>query len=111
NVTGVQTCALPIFMQGQVVAAYLSIVLIGSNLGFLYHNFYPAKIYMGDTGSNLLGYMIAVISILCLFKNIAIFSFIIPIVILAVPIFDTLFAIVRRALNKQRIMAPDNKHI
>src|SRR5699024_1938021 len=94
-----------------VVAAYLSIVLIGSNLGFLYHNFYPAKIYMGDTGSNLLGYMIAVISILGLFKNIAIFSFIIPIVILAVPIFDTLFAIVRRALNKQRIMAPDNKHI
>src|SRR5699024_2752575 len=67
------------FMQGQVVAAYLSIVLIGSNLGFLYHNFYPAKIYMGDTGSNLLGYMIAVISILGLFKNIAIFSFIIPI--------------------------------
>src|SRR5690625_907411 len=66
---------------------------------------------MGDTGSNLLGYMIAVISILGLFKNIAIFSFIIPIVILAVPIFDTLFAIVRRALNKQRIMAPDNKHI
>src|SRR5699024_2322358 len=58
-----------------------------------------------------LGYMIAVISILGLFKNIAIFSFIIPIVILAVPIFDTLFAIVRRALNKQRIMATDNKHI
>src|SRR5699024_11986304 len=87
----------------QLFSAYLSIVLIGSNLCFLYHNFYPAKIYMGDTGSNLLGYMIAVISILGLFKNIAIFSFIIPIVILAVPIFDTLFAIVRRALNKQRI--------
>src|SRR5699024_5714907 len=50
-------------------------------------------------------------SILGLFKNIAIFSFIIPIVILAVPIFDTLFAIVRRTLNKQKIMAPDNKHI
>ncbi|HLR59093.1 MAG TPA: MraY family glycosyltransferase [Pseudogracilibacillus sp.] len=114
--TGVSTIALlsmfvMAIMQGQVVAAYLSIVLIGSNLGFLYHNFYPAKIYMGDTGSNLLGYMIAVISILGLFKNIAIFSFIIPIVILAVPIFDTLFAIVRRTLNKQKIMAPDNKHI
>src|SRR5699024_11499693 len=98
-------------MQGQVVAAYLSIVLIGSNLGFLYHNFYPAKIYMGDTGSNLLGYMIAVISILGLFKNIAIFSFIIPIVILAVPIFYTLFVILRRALNKKNIMVTDNKHI
>src|SRR5699024_11632150 len=55
--------------------------------------------------------MIAVISILGLFNNIAIFSFIIPIVILAVPIFDTLFANVRRALNKKKIMAPDNKHI
>src|SRR5699024_11985315 len=98
-------------MQGQVVAAYLSIVLIGSNLGFLYHNFYPAKIYMGDTGSNLLGYMIAVISILGLFKNIAIFSCIIPIVILAVPIFDTLFAFVRSALNNQRLMAADNKQL
>lgn len=114
--TGVSTIALlsmffMAIMQGQVVAAYLSIVLVGSNLGFLYHNFYPAKIYMGDTGSNFLGYMIAVISILGLFKNIALFSFIIPIVILAVPIFDTLFAIVRRAVTKQRIMAPDNKHI
>lgn len=114
--TGVSTIALlsmffMAILQGQVVAAYLSIALVGSNLGFLYHNFYPAKIYMGDTGSNLLGYMIAVISILGLFKNIALFSFIIPIVILAVPIFDTLFAIVRRAANQQKIMAPDNKHI
>ncbi len=114
--TGVSTIALLsiLFMaisQGQVLAAYFSVVLIGANLGFLYHNFYPAKIYMGDTGSNFLGFMIAVISMLGLFKNIAIFSFIIPIVILAVPIFDTLFAIIRRASNNQRIMAPDNKHI
>ncbi|HLQ82414.1 MAG TPA: MraY family glycosyltransferase [Pseudogracilibacillus sp.] len=114
--TGVSTIALlsMFFMaiiQGQVVAAYLSIALVGSNLGFLYHNFHPAKIYMGDTGSNFLGYMIAVISILGLFKNIALFSFIIPVTILAVPIFDTLFAIVRRAANQQKIMAPDNKHI
>ena len=114
--TGVSTIALlsilvMAILEGQVVAAYLSVILIGSNLGFLYHNFYPAKIYMGDTGSNFLGYMIAVISMLGLFKNIAIFSFIIPIVILAVPIFDTLFAIIRRATNNQKIMAPDNKHI
>src|SRR5699024_11603125 len=65
NVTGVQTCALPISISTihkyaalidlQLFAAYLCIVLIGANLGFLYHNFYPAKIYMGDTGSNFLG--------------------------------------------------------
>src|SRR5690625_5558685 len=64
--TGVSTIALSsmfvmAIMQGQVVAAYLSIVLIGSDLGFLYHNFYPAIVYMGDIGSDLLGYMIAVI--------------------------------------------------
>src|SRR5699024_383882 len=83
----------------------------GANLGFLYHNFYPAKIYMGDTGSNFLGYMIAVISMLGLFKNVAILVFIIPVIILAVPIFDTLFAIIRRAKMNQGIMQPDNKHI
>lgn len=114
--TGVSTIALTSMLimaivDGQVFVTYLAIVVIGANLGFLYHNFYPAKIYMGDTGSNFLGYMIAVISMLGLFKNIAILGFVIPILILAVPIFDTLFAIIRRASNKQQIMQADNKHI
>ncbi|HLR61521.1 MAG TPA: MraY family glycosyltransferase [Lentibacillus sp.] len=114
--TGVTTIALSsmfimAIIDARVLAAYLCIVLIGANLGFLYHNFYPAKIYMGDAGSNFLGYMIAVVSIVGLFKNIALFSFIIPVIVLAVPIFDTLFAIVRRAYNKEPIMMPDNKHI
>jgi len=114
--TGVTTIALicifiMALVDGRVIAGLLSITLIGANLGFLYHNFYPAKIYMGDTGSNFLGYMIAVVSMLGLFKNIALFGFIIPIIILAIPIFDTLFAIVRRAYNKESIMQPDRKHI
>ncbi|MBP1971506.1 UDP-GlcNAc:undecaprenyl-phosphate GlcNAc-1-phosphate transferase [Virgibacillus natechei] len=114
--TGVSTFALAsIFIMAlidtQMMVAYLCIVLIGANIGFLYHNFYPAKIYMGDTGSNFLGYMIAVVSMLGLFKNIALFGFIIPVVILAVPIFDTLLAIVRRAYNKESIMIADNKHL
>ena len=66
---------------------------------------------MGDTGSNFLGYMIAVISMLGLFKNVALFSFIIPIIVIALPILDTLFSIIRRMMNKQRIMEADNKHI
>lgn len=114
--TGVSTIALAsmfvmAIIDGQLVPAYISIVLIGANLGFLYHNFHPAKIYMGDTGSNFLGYMIAAISMLGLFKNVALFSFVIPIIVLAIPIFDTLFAIVRRILRKESIMMPDNKHI
>ncbi|MFD1363302.1 glycosyltransferase family 4 protein [Lentibacillus salinarum] len=114
--TGVTTIALAsmfimAIIDGQALAASLCIVLIGANIGFLYHNFYPARIYMGDTGSNFLGYMMAVVSIVGLFKNIALFSFIIPVIVLAVPIFDTLFAIVRRAYHKEPIMMPDNKHI
>lgn len=114
--TGVSTIALSSMLmmaiiEGQLVAASLCVVIIGANFGFLYHNFYPAKIYMGDTGSNFLGYMIAAISMLGLFKNIAIYGFIIPIIVLAVPIFDTLFSIIRRASNKQEIMKADNKHI
>lgn len=114
--TGVTTIALMSMLvmsmiDGQIVPAYLSIVLIGANLGFLYHNFFPAKIYMGDSGSNFLGFMIAAISMLGLFKNVTLFSFIIPVIVLAVPIFDTLLAIFRRALKKENIMRPDNKHI
>lgn len=114
--TGVSSIALTSMFimaitDAQVMAAYLCIVLIGANLGFLYHNFHPAKIYMGDTGSNFLGYMIATISMLGLFKNIALFSFIIPVIVLAVPIFDTFLAIIRRASNKEGIMTADNKHI
>ncbi|ASN04107.1 glycosyltransferase family 4 protein [Virgibacillus necropolis] len=114
--TGVSTIALiSMFIMAiidfQLVTAYICILLIGANIGFLFHNFYPAKIYMGDTGSNFLGYSIAVVSMLGLFKNITLFSFIIPVIVLAVPIFDTLFAIVRRAYNKENIMLADNKHI
>ncbi|GIO23397.1 glycosyltransferase family 4 protein [Oceanobacillus sp. J11TS1] len=114
--TGVTTIAMiSIFAMAlvdyQVLVAYLCISFIGANIGFLYHNFYPAKIYMGDTGSNLLGYVVAIISILGLFKNITFFSFIIPVVILAVPIFDTLVAMIRRLYNKESIMAADRRHI
>jgi len=89
----------------------LSSILIASNLGFLVHNFYPAKIYMGDTGSMFLGYSIAVISTLGLFKSVTLFSFIIPIIILAIPIFDTIFSIVRRALARENVFIADKKHI
>src|SRR5699024_407889 len=77
----------------------------------LFHNFYPAKIYMGDTGSNFLGHLIAVVSMLDLFKNNTLFSFIIPVIVLAVPIFDTLFGNVRRASNYEGIMMAVNKDI
>ncbi|WP_163526916.1 glycosyltransferase family 4 protein [Halobacillus ihumii] len=115
--TGVTTISLisiaimALAIEPQISIVYLCVVLIGSNLGFLVHNFYPAKIYMGDTGSLFLGYCMAIISTVGLFKNVTLFSFVIPIIVLAVPVFDTVFSIIRRIINKQKIMMPDNKHI
>ncbi|WAA11390.1 glycosyltransferase family 4 protein [Fervidibacillus albus] len=88
----------------------ISLLLIGSILGFLPYNFYPAKIFMGDTGALFLGFMISVLSLLG-FKNITFISFIVPILILGVPISDTFLAIIRRLVNKRPIFAPDQSHL
>lgn len=98
-------------MDDKVLVIYLCIALIGSNIGFLRHNFHPATIYMGDSGSLFLGYAIAVISVLGFFKNVTLISFITPVIILALPIFDTITSILRRLKNGKHIMAPDKKHI
>ena len=87
----------------------LTFVMLGSTLGFLYHNFYPAKIFMGDSGSMFLGYIISVIALLG-FKNVTLTSFAVPCLILAIPILDTLFAILRRLVNHKPISAPDKNH-
>ncbi len=88
----------------------LTFIMLGSTLGYLYHNFYPATIFMGDSGSMFLGYIIAVIALLG-FKNVTLTSLIIPIFLLAIPILDTLFAIIRRIINKQPIYMPDKSHL
>ncbi|MFT8872895.1 MAG: MraY family glycosyltransferase [Sporolactobacillus sp.] len=96
--------------EGNMFVFAVSAILLGSTLGFLPYNFHPAKIFMGDTGSYFLGYIISVLSLLG-FKNVTLFSIVLPMVILAVPISDTLFAIVRRWVNKQPLMAPDRSHL
>ncbi len=88
----------------------LTFIMLGSTCGFLVHNFNPAKIFMGDSGSMFLGYIIAVIALLG-FKNITLTSFIVPIFLLAIPILDTLFAIMRRLINHQPISMPDKNHL
>lgn len=95
----------------RIVVISLCIILIGSCVGFLYHNFYPAKIFMGDTGALFLGYSIAVISMLGLFKNVALFSFIIPIMVIALPVFDTILSIIRRIIKRESIATADHEHI
>lgn len=89
---------------------YLTLIMIGATSGFLIHNFNPAKIYLGDNGAMFLGYIISVIAILG-FKAVTITSFVIPIFVMAIPIFDTLFAILRRIKKKKPIYEPDKEHL
>lgn len=87
----------------------LSVIMFGATLGFLVYNFPPATIYLGDTGSMFLGFIISVIALLG-FKVTTITSLVIPICILAIPIFDTALAILRRLLNGKKIGEPDKEH-
>ena len=87
----------------------LSLIMAGATLGFLVHNFPPASIFMGDSGSLFLGYIISVIALLG-FKATTLTTLIIPICILAIPIFDTVAAIIRRLLKGQNIGKPDKEH-
>ena len=89
----------------------LAALVAGACLGFLPYNFNPAKIFMGDTGSLFLGYMLAIISIEGALKSVATIAMIIPIIILGVPIFDTTFAIFRRVSKGQSIMTADKSHL
>lgn len=88
----------------------LTFIMLGSTLGFLVYNFNPASIFMGDSGSLFLGYIIAVISLLG-YKNVTFTSLIVPIFLLAIPIIDTLFAIIRRLLKHESIAMPDKSHL
>jgi UDP-GlcNAc:undecaprenyl-phosphate GlcNAc-1-phosphate transferase len=106
--------ALVVLKPGQpnaMLTAMLCVLLLGATIGFLFYNFHPAKIFIGDGGAFSLGYLLAVISILSLFKQAAIIAFILPILILALPISDTAFAILRRLIRGQPITKPDDKHI
>lgn len=84
--------------------------LLMSTLGFFPFNFYPAKIFLGDTGALLLGFLIAVLSLQGL-KNATFISLITPLIILGVPLTDTVFAIIRRFLNKTPISSADKMHL
>lgn len=85
--------------------------IAGSALGFLPYNINPAKIFMGDTGALFLGYVLATFSVDGFFKSFTAINFIIPFVVLGLPIFDTGFAILRRMVKGQPIMAPDRSHL
>ncbi len=81
---------------GQVYSASISVVLAGSICGFLIYNRYPAKVFMGDSGANFLGFILSIIALDGAFKQATVLSVLLPILALAVPIFDNLFVIFKR---------------
>ena len=91
--------------------AVIMAALAGACLGFIPYNRNPATIFAGDTGALLLGYVLATMSVIGLFKTYAIVSFILPFLVLALPLFDTGFAIVRRLAHGQSPMQPDRGHV
>lgn len=105
------TILLVALQQNFWVVAILTAALAGSALGFLQHNFNPAKIFMGDTGSMFLGYMLAAISVIGTVKSAATIALVVPIVALGLPIMDTAFAIIRRYMSGRPIFKPDKGHL
>lgn len=97
------------FKNGEV--ATIAAILAGACLGFLPYNFNPASIFMGDTGALFLGFVLSYISIEGVMKSAAIISVFLPVLILGVPIFDTTFAMARRALSGRSIMSADKGHL
>jgi len=96
---------------GEFEVALLIAILAGSCLGFLPFNTSPAKIIMGDTGATFLGFILAIVSIQGVFKVHAVITFVIPFLILGVPIFDTLFAMIRRILSGRHPFSADRGHL
>ena len=97
--------------MGQVDLACITLALAGAACGFLRYNFNPAKIFMGDTGSMLLGYTMAAISVMGSVKTAATVGLVVPVIVLGLPILDTLFAIVRRRINGRPVFQPDKGHL
>ncbi len=96
---------------GDTASALITVLITASCIGFLPFNKNPARIFMGDTGSLFLGYSLAVISTSGLFKLHTVISFLIPITVFALPLFDTIAAILRRVLSGRSPFAPDKGHL
>jgi UDP-GlcNAc:undecaprenyl-phosphate/decaprenyl-phosphate GlcNAc-1-phosphate transferase len=92
-------------------AAVLSAIVAGICLGFLRHNFYPARIFMGDSGALLLGFVLATVSIQGLLKTAATVALFFPLLVLAVPILDTSFVVARRLKHGEKLYLPDQAHL
>lgn len=105
------TLMLVALNEGLGSVVILTAALAGGAVGFLPFNFNPAKIFMGDTGAMFLGYVLAAISVVGAIKSATAIALVVPILALGLPIFDTAFAILRRAINGYPVMKADKDHL
>lgn len=97
--------------QNKTDTIILAGALIGACVGFLFFNWHPARVFMGDSGSNFLGFTLAALSVLSVAKGAVVLALLVPIVALAIPFFDTAWAILRRRIRGQSIATPDAEHL
>jgi len=105
------TFAVIALSLGKVDAAVLSAVVAGACVGFLRHNFFPARIFMGDSGSLVLGFTLATVSVAGLLKTASTVVLFLPLLVLAVPIIDTSFVVLKRLKYRQPISTADRSHL
>jgi len=99
------------YINGYAAVGFAMAIIAGSALGFLPFNFYPAKVFMGDSGAMFLGFALASVSIISPAKGATVVAIIAPVIVLGVPLFDMLFAMFRRAKRGQSIFVPDKGHL
>jgi UDP-GlcNAc:undecaprenyl-phosphate GlcNAc-1-phosphate transferase len=105
------TLLLAAINRGETDIVILAGALIGACIGFLFFNWHPARVFMGDSGSNFLGFTLAALSVLSVAKGTVVLALIVPLAALAIPIGDTAWAIVRRRLRGKSIATPDAEHL
>lgn len=105
------TLCLTAFHKADTPAILLAAALVGTAMGFLRHNFNPARIFMGDSGSMFLGYVLGGVSVMGLYKSYTLISLSVPMLALGVPIVDTAFAVIRRFRGRRPIYLPDREHL
>lgn len=113
GITAISAMTIFIFavLTDRSFAAVFAVLLLGSCIGFLKNNFYPASIFMGDSGALLLGFSLGIISLFAVARSALFVSLLVPILAAGVPILDTFFAIVRRKREHRPIDAADKGHI
>ena len=105
------TLLLAAINRNETGIVILAGALIGACIGFLFFNWHPARIFMGDSGSNFLGFTLAALSVLSVAKGTVVLALVVPVAALAIPIVDTAWAIVRRRLRGKSIATPDTEHL